>query len=90
MNILAFLMIGILTGWLSGILVEGHGMGVVTDLIVGIIGAFVGGFVFSILGVTAYGFWGSFVMSVIGAVVFLMLVGLFSGSYKSGKRLGKL
>lgn len=90
MNIIVFLVVGVLAGWFSGILMGGHGFGVLADLLVGIVGAFVGGFVFSLLGVTAYGFWGSFVMSVIGAVVFLFVVSLFSNSYRSGKKLGKL
>jgi uncharacterized membrane protein YeaQ/YmgE (transglycosylase-associated protein family) len=78
MNIISFLLVGLLVGWAASSFMTGRGLGVVGDIIVGIIGAFVGGFIFSILGVEAYGFWGSFVMSFLGAVVFLFVVGLFS------------
>ena len=46
---------------------------------VGIIGAFIGGYSFSLLGITAYGFWGTVAMSAVGAIVLLVIVDLFSG-----------
>lgn len=78
MGIVAFLIVGLIAGWVASLLVEGHGLGTLGDLIVGVIGALVGGFIFNILGVTAYGFWGSVGMSVVGASVFLFIVGLFA------------
>lgn len=83
MNIIVFLLVGLLAGWIASGLVEGQGLGTLGDMLVGIIGAFVGGFIFNIFGLTAYGFWASLVMSVIGASVFLFVVRLFSGSRKS-------
>lgn len=55
---------------------KGHGFGLVGDVIVGIVGAFIGGFLFRALGITAYGFVGSLVMAVIGAIVLLFLISL--------------
>jgi uncharacterized membrane protein YeaQ/YmgE (transglycosylase-associated protein family) len=74
MSLLYAIVIGIVAGWLAGLIVKGRGFGMVGDLIVGIVGAVVGSFVFDILGITTYGLTGTLVMSVIGAVLFLALV----------------
>jgi uncharacterized membrane protein YeaQ/YmgE (transglycosylase-associated protein family) len=77
MNILSFLIVGIVAGWLAGKLVKGGGFGLVGDLVVGVIGAFVGGFLFSTLGVSAGGgLLGSILVATIGAVVLLYVVRL--------------
>jgi len=68
--------IGILAGWLAGQVVKGRGMGLIVDLIVGIVGSFLGGFVFSLLGLATYGLIGRLVMSVVGAVILLLLIRL--------------
>ena len=90
MNILMFLLVGLVAGWLAGLIVEGHGLGTLGNIIVGIIGAFVGGLIFDVMGVTTYGFWQSIGMSAVGAVVFLFVVGLFTRNQGSRKPLGKL
>lgn len=77
MSLLWTIIIGILAGWLAGVLVKGHGFGLLGNLLVGIVGAFVGGFVFDALNVAAYGTAGSFVTMVIGAVIFLFIVNAF-------------
>jgi uncharacterized membrane protein YeaQ/YmgE (transglycosylase-associated protein family) len=77
MNLLWFLIVGLVAGWLAGTLVKGGGFGLVGDLIVGVVGAFVGGFLFSTFGVSAGGgLIGSIVVATIGAVVLLFLVRL--------------
>lgn len=76
MRILWFIIIGILIGWIAGLITRGHGFGVLADFIIGIVGAVVGGLIFDLLGITAYGAVGSFAMAVIGAVVLLGLAGL--------------
>ena len=77
MNLLWFLIVGLIAGWLAGLLVKGGGFGLVGDLVVGVIGAFLGGFLFSTLGVSAGGgLIGSIVVATIGAVVLLFLVRL--------------
>ncbi len=83
MNILSFLIIGLIAGWVASTLTEGHGLGIVRDIIVGVIGAFVGGFIFSIFGVATFGFWGTVATSVVGAMAFLFIVGLFTDRSKS-------
>jgi uncharacterized membrane protein YeaQ/YmgE (transglycosylase-associated protein family) len=68
------IVIGILAGWLAGKIVKGQGMGVLVDLLVGIAGSVLGGWIFGILGLAAFGLIGRLVMSVVGAVVLLLLV----------------
>ena len=68
------IIIGILAGWLAGLIVKGRGMGVLVDLIVGIIGALIGGFIAGLIGLAAYGLIGRLVIATLGAVLLLFLV----------------
>ena len=68
------IVIGILAGFLAGQVVKGRGMGVLMDLLVGIIGSVLGGWILGILGLAAYGLIGRLVMAFVGAVVLLLLV----------------
>lgn len=77
MSLLWFLVVGLVAGWLAGILVKGGGFGLVGDLIVGVVGAFLGGFLFSTLGVSmGGGLVGSLIVATVGAVVLLFIVRL--------------
>tara|TARA_B110001454_G_scaffold16145_1_gene14569 strand:+ start:54234 stop:54506 length:273 start_codon:yes stop_codon:yes gene_type:complete len=89
MNIIVFLLVGLLAGWIASSLMRGEGLGILADIIVGVIGAFVGGFIFEMAGVGIYGFWSALGMSVIGAMVFLFIVGLFSGTLNTRHTLRK-
>jgi uncharacterized membrane protein YeaQ/YmgE (transglycosylase-associated protein family) len=72
MDFIWFILIGLAAGWLAGQLVKGGGFGLVGDIIVGIIGALLGGFLFSTFGVsTGGGLLGSLIVATIGAVVLL-------------------
>ncbi|MFM8984857.1 MAG: GlsB/YeaQ/YmgE family stress response membrane protein [Planctomycetia bacterium] len=71
MNLLWFLLIGVAAGWLASQIMKGGGSGLVTDLIVGVIGSMVGGFLFSLLGLSADGAIGSLVTATVGAVVLI-------------------
>ena len=74
MNLVWFLVVGLVAGWLAGTLVKGGGFGLVGDLIVGVIGAFLGGFLFSKFGVSlGHGLIGSLVVATVGAVVLLFI-----------------
>lgn len=76
MNLLWFILIGLCAGWLAGQLVKGGGFGVVGDIIVGVIGALLGGFIFGSLGLGGGGVLGSLVVATIGAVILLFLIRL--------------
>lgn len=74
MYILYFLLVGAIVGWLAGVLVKGRGFGVLGDILVGIVGAYVGGFVAGVFGITPITGFGAFLMSVVGAVIFLAII----------------
>ena len=77
MNLLWFLIVGLVAGWLAGVLVKGGGFGLIGDLVVGVIGAVLGGWLFSTLGASAGGgLLGSIIVATIGAVVLLFIVRL--------------
>ena len=72
MNFIWFILIGLAAGWLAGQLMRGGGFGLVGDIVVGVIGALLGGFLFSTFGVsTGGGLLGSLIVATIGAVVLL-------------------
>ena len=79
-GLLAWLIVGLVAGWLAGQFMKGGGYGIVGDIVLGIIGAFVGGFLFSILMPgSQVGLIGSIVVAFIGAVVLIALVRALPG-----------
>lgn len=77
MSLLYFLIVGLVAGWLAGMVVKGGGFGLIGDLIVGVIGAVIGGWLFTTLGAsTGGGLVGSIIVATIGAVVLLFIVRL--------------
>jgi uncharacterized membrane protein YeaQ/YmgE (transglycosylase-associated protein family) len=74
MYLIWFLLIGLVAGWLAGKLTKGSGYGVLGDIVIGVLGAFVGGFLFRMLGLSAYGIIGNLIVATIGAVVLVMIV----------------
>ncbi|MCK5856377.1 MAG: GlsB/YeaQ/YmgE family stress response membrane protein [Bacteroidales bacterium] len=78
MGILAFLFIGAVSGWLAGKIMKGEGFGLIGNIVIGIIGAIIGGYTFNFLGIVGdNGFIGSIATSTIGAVILLFVVSLF-------------
>ena len=75
-NILIFLCIGILAGWLAGKIMRGSGFGLLGDMVIGVIGAFVGSWLFGRLGIVTWGLAGTLVTALVGALVLLFLVRL--------------
>ena len=76
MEFLWFILIGIAAGWLAGQILKGGGYGLVGDLIVGVIGALLGGWLFGLAGIAAAGLIGQLVVATIGAVVLILLLRL--------------
>jgi uncharacterized membrane protein YeaQ/YmgE (transglycosylase-associated protein family) len=74
-SIVGAVIIGILAGWIAEQVV-GREHGLLTNLIVGIVGAFLGAIAANMLGISFAGFWGSLLVSTVGAVILLALVGL--------------
>jgi len=71
MNLLWFLLIGVAAGWLASQIMKGGGSGIVTDLIMGVIGSILGGFLFGLLGLSADSAIGSLVTATVGAIVLI-------------------
>lgn len=71
MNLIMFLIIGLAAGWLAGQLMKSGDGGLISNLIVGVIGAIVGGVIFQFLGLAATGAIGSLISATIGAMVLI-------------------
>ncbi|HKW19820.1 MAG TPA: GlsB/YeaQ/YmgE family stress response membrane protein [Ktedonobacterales bacterium] len=80
MNILAWIIVGGIAGWLASLVVEGTGLGILGDIIAGIVGALIGGFIVSLLLPGSFGFSGfnigSLIIAFIGAVILLLILRL--------------
>lgn len=78
-GLIGWIIIGLLAGWLAGKLSRGRGFGCVVDVILGLIGAVVGGWIFTKLGIMAFGFIGSLAAATVGAVLLVAIARLFAG-----------
>ena len=74
MNLILFLIIGGVAGWLAGLIMKGRGFGILANIGIGIVGSFLGGFVFRLLGLAAHGAVGELVTATVGAVLLLAIV----------------
>jgi len=66
--------VGLVAGWLAGKVMKGGGYGVVVDIVLGVLGAIVGGWMFGMLGLHAGGLIGSIVVAFVGAVILVWIV----------------
>jgi len=74
MGLLAWILVGLIAGWLAGQVMQGGGYGVVIDILLGLVGGVLGGWVFGLLGIwPGGGMIGSIVVAFVGAVI---LVGI--------------
>jgi uncharacterized membrane protein YeaQ/YmgE (transglycosylase-associated protein family) len=77
MEFVWFILIGLAAGWLAGQVMKGGGFGVLGDIVVGVIGALLGGFLFRTFGVSAGGgLLGSLIVATIGAIALLFVLRL--------------
>jgi uncharacterized membrane protein YeaQ/YmgE (transglycosylase-associated protein family) len=78
MDVVYFLLIGAVAGWLAGQLMKGRGFGLAGNMMVGVIGSVVGGYVFHLLEIAPDGSQlGSLVTALVGAIVLLVVVSVF-------------
>jgi uncharacterized membrane protein YeaQ/YmgE (transglycosylase-associated protein family) len=73
-GLITWLFLGLIAGWLAGLVMKGSGYGLIGDLLFGLIGALVGGFLFGMLVEGDYGFWGSMVVAFLGACILIAIV----------------
>jgi len=77
MSFIWFLIIGAVAGWLAGLIMKGAGFGLLVNIIVGCIGAVLGGWLFGVLGISSSGLIGSLITALVGAIVLLFIISLF-------------
>jgi uncharacterized membrane protein YeaQ/YmgE (transglycosylase-associated protein family) len=81
-GLLAMLVIGALAGWIAERFTHSdHGL--LTNIIVGIAGAFIGGFLASMLGISVRGFWGTLIAAIFGATILIVIFRALTGTRAS-------
>ncbi len=75
-SLIILLAVGLVAGWLAGIIWKGKGFGLVGNLVVGVVGSFIGGYLFRILGIYFYGWIGSIIAALAGALIILAVINL--------------
>lgn len=80
LSIFWFLIIGLVAGYLANVIMKGRGMGLVGNLLVGVVGAIIGGFLLKILGIPSVNLLGSLLTALAGAIILLFLIGLVKRS----------
>jgi uncharacterized membrane protein YeaQ/YmgE (transglycosylase-associated protein family) len=78
-GIVSWLLLGLIAGWLAGKLARGRGYGCITDVILGLIGSYLGGWIFMKLGIFGGGFLYSLAAATLGAVILVSIAHAFGG-----------
>jgi uncharacterized membrane protein YeaQ/YmgE (transglycosylase-associated protein family) len=78
-GIIAWLVVGLVAGWLAGKVSRGHGFGLIGDIVVGLIGALIGGFLAGLIFGGSVGFVGTIIVAFLGAVLLLAVLRAFGG-----------
>jgi uncharacterized membrane protein YeaQ/YmgE (transglycosylase-associated protein family) len=83
-DLIGWLIIGLIAGWLASMIMGRGGYGIVGDIVVGVVGAFIGGFIAQLLNLTgpsagAPFSWASLIFAIIGAIVLIAIVRALSG-----------
>jgi uncharacterized membrane protein YeaQ/YmgE (transglycosylase-associated protein family) len=86
-SLLVILFVGIVAGWLAGRVMEGGGFGLIGDLVVGLVGAFIGDWLLPRLGIhLGTGIVAAIMNAFIGAVVLLLVLRLLTGGFGYRRR----
>jgi uncharacterized membrane protein YeaQ/YmgE (transglycosylase-associated protein family) len=78
-GLIGWILIGLIAGWLAGKIARGRGFGCITDIVLGLIGSLLGGWIFMKLGIWGGGFLYSLAAATLGAVILVSIAHLFSG-----------
>jgi uncharacterized membrane protein YeaQ/YmgE (transglycosylase-associated protein family) len=74
MNFLEWIIVGMIAGWLAGLVMRGGGYGVLVDIILGILGGLLGGWLFGLMGIwPGGGVIGSLIVAFVGAVILVAI-----------------
>jgi uncharacterized membrane protein YeaQ/YmgE (transglycosylase-associated protein family) len=79
-GLLSWIIIGLIAGWLAGKIARGAGYGCITDIILGLVGSVLGGWIFTELHILGGGWLYSLAAATVGAVILVSIVHLFSSS----------
>ncbi|HEX5137148.1 MAG TPA: GlsB/YeaQ/YmgE family stress response membrane protein [Planctomycetota bacterium] len=79
MELVYVVLIGIAAGWIAGQMTKGRGFGLVGNLVIGVLGAVIGGMIVPLLGFKATSLLGQLIQATVGALLLLFLLGLASG-----------
>ena len=77
---IAWIVTGLIAGWLAGMVMRGGGYGFIGDTILGLIGALIGGFITGLFVSGVAGFWGSIVVAFIGACILVAISRAVTGT----------
>jgi len=75
-SLIIFILVGAVAGWLAGLIMKGSGFGLAGNIVVGIAGAFIGGFLFQFFAIHIAGIIGSIITALAGAVALLFVISL--------------
>jgi uncharacterized membrane protein YeaQ/YmgE (transglycosylase-associated protein family) len=75
-NLIYWVVVGLIAGWAAGKIMKGGGYGTVMDIVLGIVGAVVGGWLVGMLGISAGGLIGTILVAILGAVFLIWLTRL--------------
>ena len=78
-SVIGWLFVGLIAGWLAGKISRGRGFGCIADILIGLVGAFLGGWIFTKLGIFGGGLLYSIAAATIGAVILVVIARLFAG-----------
>jgi uncharacterized membrane protein YeaQ/YmgE (transglycosylase-associated protein family) len=78
-GLIGWIIIGLIAGWLAGKISRGEGYGCVADIILGLVGSLLGGWIFTRLGIFGGGFLFSLAAATLGAVIVVSIVHLIAG-----------
>ena len=81
-SVITWVVVGLIAGWLAGTVSRGRGFGCLADIILGMVGAVIGGWVFVKLGIFGGGILYSVAAATLGAVILVAIASLFSGGGK--------
>ena len=79
-SLIAWIIIGLIAGWLAGKLARGRGFGCIGNILIGLVGAVLGGWIFTKLNIAGGGFLYSLAAATVGAVVLVAVARMFGGS----------
>jgi uncharacterized membrane protein YeaQ/YmgE (transglycosylase-associated protein family) len=74
MDLLYYIVIGLIAGWLAGRILKERSMGLLGNLVIGVIGAVLGAYIFEFFGISSGGLIGTLISAVIGAVILLYVI----------------